>query len=521
MTRTTAINRIAIGDTIRRGARRHPERIALADAQRRMSYAELDRRCNQFAHYLLARGLKRGDAVATLCLNSIELVVVAYGIAKAGGVWVPVNALLQGEALRYILDHVDARLVVVDDELLAPVRADVTAICPQLLVIPCAGRDTGADPLFADALSGQPETEPDVEIEGTDIAQIMYTSGTTARQKGVAISHQAVFISSLSNIIESDMRRDDVAVAVMPIFHCAQHSLVSAFLHLGATLWIERRFDPEALMRTIQAERVSWIFLLPMMYRALLAHPGRAGYDLSSLRLCLYAMTPMDPATLARLTKEICPNFALGSGQTETYPGSTSFKPEHQLAKVGNYWGTPVLIDDMAIMDDEGRLLPAGQVGELVVRGPNVMAGYYKDEAATAEASKFGWHHTGDLCYIDEDGLIAFVDRKKDMIKTGGENVASIAVETVLLGHPGVANAVVVGLPHPHWIEAVTAFVVRQPGAAVDEAALLDLCRQRLGKHEVPKAVVFLDKLPATATGKVQKHVLRSGHQALYAQAGG
>lgn len=173
----------------------------------------------------------------------------------------------------------------------------------------------------------------------------------------------------------------------------------------------------------------------------------------------------------------------------------------------------------MAIMDDNGGLLPRGQVGELVVRGPNVMMGYFKDPDATAEACKFGWHHTGDLCYLDEDGQVVFVDRKKDMIKSGGENVASVTVETTLLGHPQVANAVVVGLPHVHWVEAVTAFVVLKPEATATTGDLIEFCKSRLGRHEVPKSIVFLQQLPMTATGKIQKNVLRRDYVDFYKQA--
>jgi long-chain acyl-CoA synthetase len=439
--------------------------------------------------------------------------VVSYGIAKAGLVWVPINVLLVGEQLQYILRHVEAKLVVADDELLLRARTDLVAVCPHIVVIQAAGLPAPAGEALTEVLAGQPATDPQVEIDERDTAQIMYTSGTTAHPKGVVISHLGVYVATLANIIEADIRRDDVTAVVMPIFHCAQHSLVASFLHHGATLVIVRRFDPTAFLASVAQHKLSWIFLLPMMYRMLLDHPQRKDHDLSSLRYCLYAMTPMDAPTLKRLTVEVCPTFALASGQTETYPASTCFKPEFQLTKTGaNFWGHPSLIDDMAVMDDQGQLLAQGQIGELVVRGPNVMMGYYKDEAATAQACKFGWHHTGDLGYLDEDGLVVFVDRKKDMIKSGGENVASITVETALLGHPQVANAVVVGLPHAHWVEAITAFVILKPDASVSADELLDFCKQRLGRHEVPKAIVFVQQLPMTATGKIQKNVLRQQH---------
>jgi len=247
----------------------------------------------------------------------------------------------------------------------------------------------------------------------------------------------------------------------------------------------------------------------------MLDHPSRPLRNLSSLRLCFYAMAPMAENLLRRLIEAFCPNFTLGSGQTEMYPMTVMFRPEEQLRRFGPYWGTTSILNDTAIMDDNGRLLGPGEVGEIVHRGPNVMEGYYKNPEATAEARAFGWHHTGDLGIWDK-GLLMFKDRKKDMIKTGGENVPSIKVESVLLRHAAVGNAAAVGLPHARWIEAITAFVVLKPGASADEAELIRHCKEHLGGFEVPKAIRVLDALPMTATGKVQKHPLREQYRELY-----
>jgi long-chain acyl-CoA synthetase len=228
-------------------------------------------------------------------------------------------------------------------------------------------------------------------------------------------------------------------------------------------------------------------------------------------------MAPIAEPLLRRAIAEFCPSFSLASGQTEMYPATTLFAPEQQLQRFGCYWGESTVINDTAIMDDEGNLLPHGETGEIVHRGPNVMEGYYKDAEATEKSRLFGWHHTGDLGRFDQDGQLLFVDRKKDMIKSGGENVPSIKVESALLRHPAVANAAAVGIPHPHWSEAVTAFVTLKPGASLEAEELIALSREHLGGFEVPKAVVFLDALPMTATGKVQKHALRDAHAGLYA----
>lgn len=513
------INRVAIGDMLRRAASRFPEKIALIDGKKRIGYAELQARSNRFARYLLAQDLAPGTAVATLCMNSAEMVVAIFGIAKAGLIWVPVNPLLAGSDLRYVLSHAKVKLVVADDELLVRTRADVEALCERIVVIPAAGAPVAAGGkvvLFDAALEGRDSTEPEVDIVERDVAQIMFTSGTTAQPKGVMISHLAVYVASLGNVIELGLREDDVATAMMPLFHCAQHTMLASFLHVGATQVIVRRFDPGAFLETVQRERITWMFAIPMMYRALLAHPARAGTDLSSLRYCLYAMAPMDAPTLRKLMTEFCPQFALASGQTEMYPGTVVFRPEEQLRRIGSYWGRPSLINDMAIMDPDGNLLPRGKIGELVQRGPNVMEGYLENPEATAAARRHGWHHTGDLGYFDADGLFVFADRIKDMIKTGGENVASVKVEAALLGHPAVANTLVIGLPHAHWSEAVTAFVVLKPGSSATQEELLGHCKAFLGQHEVPKAVVLVDALPMTATGKAQKHVLRARYQGFY-----
>jgi long-chain acyl-CoA synthetase len=220
-------------------------------------------------------------------------------------------------------------------------------------------------------------------------------------------------------------------------------------------------------------------------------------------------MAPMGRPLLERAIAEFCPNFTLASGQTEMYPATTLSRPERQLERFGNYWGESAIVDESAIMDDDGRLLPRGAVGELVHRGPNVMMGYYKDPESTAASRKFGWHHTGDLALIDESGEILFIDRKKDMIKSGGENVASVKIEETLLAHPAVLNAAVVGLPHPQWGEAVAAFVKLKPGATVGEAEIADYCRERLAGFQAPKLVRILEDMPQTATGKLRKVELR------------
>jgi long-chain acyl-CoA synthetase len=261
---------------------------------------------------------------------------------------------------------------------------------------------------------------------------------------------------------------------------------------------------------------MGFLMLLPIMYKALFNHPKIFEYDLSSVVKCTYGMTPMDQHTLEKGLAYLGAAFQGGTGQTEFLPSTNSFKPKWQLKKQGNYWGESTLIVDTRIMDDAGNLLPPGQVGEIVWRGPAVMAGYLKDPEATEEVWKHGWHHSGDLGYVDEDGLIVFVDRKKDMIKTGGENVPSIKVEKHLLSDPRIEEVAIVGLPHEYWGEAVTAFVKPAQGVHLTEEAFFQDCVQGLGGFERPKRAEIVDELPKTSTGKIRKNELRHAYADLY-----
>lgn len=500
--------RIALGDTLHRSARKYGERTALIEGEVRTSYQQLDAASNQFAHHLLASGLHAGDKVAMVCNNSTQFLIAAYGILKAGLVWVPVNTMLAPDDIRYILEHAEAKLLLIDDQLyaIAAMREMVDKLSLPLRLCDSLSQATGTMPV----------TPLEVFIDDTQLALIMYTSGTTGRPKGAMHSHLSVYSALVSNIGNMGIGPNDVFSGVLPLFHCAQFAVAGSALMAGSSMVIQRGFDPSAVLDALEHERVTVMFGLPLMFGALLQHPARPQKDLSHLRLCMYAMAPMPKPLLERLIAEVCPNFALGSGQTEIFPMTMYFPPEEQLRRFGNYWGKPCSVNELAIMDADGTLLGREQIGEIVHRGPNVMLGYYKDEEATRQSRRFGWHHTGDLGMLDGDGQLLFKDRLKDMIKSGGENVPSVKVEEVLLRHPAVANAAVVGAPHPQWGEGVCAFVVLKPGAECDAAMLQSHCREHLAAFEVPKHVGLLDKMPTTSTGKIQKHILRTAHQGVF-----
>jgi long-chain acyl-CoA synthetase len=509
------IGRVAIGDLLKRAARRFPDRVAVTDGAQRVTYAEIERDANRFANYLVARGLKPGEKISTICNNSVEFVKALFGIHRAGLVWVPINTMLAPADMDFILSHAEVRFALIDDNLHAQAerRAALEARGMELVAIDLAGSARAAGlQEFNALLEGQPEIEPEIEINDRDLAMIIYTSGTTSRPKGAMHCHLAVVMAVMSNCVEMQLSRDDGITGQFPIFHCAGHVLLLSYLSVGGRMALMRGFDPIACMEAIVRDRLTVFVGLPLMYQAILDHPRRRDYDLSGLRTCVYTMAPMSRPLLERAIADLCPNFVLASGQTEMYPTTTMSRPEVQLERFGNYWGESLFVNETAIMDDNGNLLPRGEAGELVHRGPNVMMGYYKDPKATEEARKFGWHHTGDLALIDANGEVLFLDRKKDMIKSGGENVASIKIEETLLAHPAVQNAAVVGLPHPQWGEAVSAFVKLKPGAQAEEAEILEHCREHLGGFQVPKLVRIVEGMPMTATGKLRKVELRQAY---------
>jgi len=304
----------------------------------------------------------------------------------------------------------------------------------------------------------------------------------------------------------------------LPLFHCALlNAMVLPIITTGGTAVLMTEFEPARAAELIERHKVTITVMLPMMYGELLAVPNIRERDLSSVTRAVYAMAPMPEARLKEI-HDLLPkaDVVLGSGQTEFTPPTCFQRPEHQWSKAAS-WGTATAMTRVAIMDDDGNLLPRGQIGEIVYRGPQVMNGYLNLPDKTAESFAHGWFHSGDIAWIDDDGAIWFTDRKKDVIKTGGENVASIEIERCLMEHADVAEAAVVGLPHEHWGEAVTAMVVRKPDAEVDEDALIAHCRAKLSSFKVPKAVVFTDAFPRTGTGKIQKHVMRTQMQDRYA----
>jgi acyl-CoA synthetase (AMP-forming)/AMP-acid ligase II len=491
------IQRVCVGDILTRGAQHFGEKLALVDGDHELSYRELDRRANAVGRALLELGLERQEPVGILSRNSWELVVAYFGCAKAGLVAQPVNLGLKPDEIGWVLEQTSARVLLVDGAL-----ADLAALLPQV-------EHTFIG--LSELLTADP-SPLEVLVEDRDAVQCLYTSGTTSLPKGVVTSHLTVTMAALAAAVQLKSDGRDTALIPLPLFHTAAlNAILIPILLAGGTAVLLPAYDVRAVLDALEARRVTYALLLPMMWQDLLAQPDVRERDLSALRLCLYGMAQMSPERVAELRTVFGAEVLLGSGQTEFLPPTTFQHAEHQAEKSGS-WGRPTSLTDVRIVDEDGNLLPRGEVGEIVYRGPQCMTEYFGSPEATAEAFRDAWFHSGDVGYLDEEGVVWFTDRKKDMVKSGGENVSSIEVERALLSHPAVTDCAVVGIPHERWGEAVTAFVA---GSAAEEE-LLAWCQERLAAFKVPKRIVVVDAFPRTGTGKIQKQPLREAHRGLY-----
>lgn len=482
----------------------------------RLAYGELVQRARRVAA-ALAACTAPGDRVALLELNSPAFLEVVLGATEASCVPVPINTRLAGPEIAYIINNAEARILFVGADHYAVVESIVDQLRQDMLIIALQGDHPGwVDfPAWRDA--GAAGGTPRAPRDDDDLTQL-YTSGTTGHPKGAFHSlrqwHDWIRICR-----ESRWGRYDAAttmLVVMPMFHIAALGTALLALVQGARVVMLRRFDPGRALEAIETERVTDTLLAPAVLHALLAHPDFARHDLSSLTSICYGAAPMPPSVLEQLRARTSCKLVQVYGMTENLGLSTSLgSAEHDpaLGKLASC-GRPYAGTALRVVDAEGRELPRGETGEIVVRGPTTFKGYWRDPEATAAALRDGWLHTGDAGYLDEDGFLFILDRVKDMIISGGENIYPVEVENALCSHPGVAEAAVIGVPDERWGEAVKAVVVLKPGTTLQAAELIAFARERIAGYKTPRTVEFVPALPRNATGKLLRRALREPYWA-------
>ena len=502
-----------VGSWTARRARKTPDAPAIRYAGAMLTYAGLDDRVRRLARALRQLGTTPGSRVAYLGPNHPAFLETMFATWSAGAIFVPLNMRLAGPELAYQLADCGAALLVY-----APEQAAVVA---GLRGQPGRGADLHhlvalARPAAGDhdyeSLLGGPAAEPaDLPVSLDDPCLIMYTSGTTGRAKGATLTHRNITWNAINAVVDADFRADEVALAVAPLFHTAALNMLCLPTMLkGGTVAIEPAFEPDRVLELIARDRVTSMFGVPAIYDAMAAAPGWADADTSSLRMLLCGGAPVPDATIRRYTSRGL-TFIQGYGMTETSPGALLLDAEHALAKAGSA-GVPHFFTDVRVVGPDGAQAGPGQRGEIIVAGPNVMAGYWGQPDASAAVLADGWLHSGDVGTADEDGYVSVVDRIKDVIISGGENIYPAEVENALLSHPAVADCGVIGIPDPRWGEVGRAVVVLRAGQSVPEADILGFLDGRLARYKIPKSVHFATGLPRTATGKILKKQLRETH---------
>lgn len=486
-------------------AQQQPDHIITSFKGRNTSYSEFYEQAKRLAGYLQEKGYQQEDIIAVYLPNSDYFLVCYYACQIGGFSIMPVNTKLTAHEVDYIFTHSEAKFLIYDvcfNPLLSEIQDTFENFQDYLQV-------GGDDSLLA--VLGDPSIKlNEVDVKDDTTTVVFYTSGTTGKPKGVMLTAGAVRATAQIWGESMSLTSSDRMQVVTPLFHCAAcHVFSIPVIYAGGTMVIEEAFSPEQTLKTMVQEEITIFFGVPAMYSILLNTPRMTGLKLPHLRLFTYGAAPM-PYELVRKVKELYPDVKVQNlyGQTENSPAATSLKDHHALEKVGSV-GEPLPLTQVQVVDEFGDPLPVGQVGEIVVKGPQVMKGYLKNEEATRQALRNGWMYSGDLGRFDEDGLLYIVDRKKDMIIRGGENVYPVEVEEVLYQIPELLEAAVVGVPHQVLGEVPKAFAVLKEGKKLSEQDVITFCSKQLANYKLPVEVMFTESLPRNASGKVLKNLLR------------
>jgi long-chain acyl-CoA synthetase len=493
-------------DLIELNLAERPDQTFIYWRDEEVSYRTLDERANRAASGLRALGVGQGDVVSVYLPNCPEFIYTWFGIIKLGAVFGPVNAMFKGDEVGHVLRDSGAMVAVTSRALLETINA-VREGCPDLRSVICLEGDAPGTVTF-EGLMGHPPTLESVPLARDDLAAIVYTSGTTGRPKGAMLSHFNYVWTTLASadVMPVQPGRDRLGL-ILPLFHVNAQitTLYQSFIGGAVAMW--ERFSPSDFWETVQRFRPTTFMAVPTMLSILLTAPRPEGLDASSLRFAICGAAPLPLEIFERFEETFNLRILEGYGLTEA-AGVSSLNPYWGIRKVGSI-GLPLRGQYMKIVDESMNELAPGELGEIVIKAPNVMKGYYNNPEATAETIVDGWLRTGDVGYVDGEGYFFIADRKKEMIIRGGENIYPREIEEVLFTHPQIAEAAVIGLPDPIWGEEVVAVVVPRPGEALTAEEVLEYCKARLASYKTPREVIFRENLPRTLTGKVIKKALK------------
>ncbi|MEW6267183.1 MAG: long-chain-fatty-acid--CoA ligase [Thermodesulfobacteriota bacterium] len=495
---------------------RYADRTAIVFGERRLTFREMDRRINRVSHALLSLGLRKGHKVAMLLHNGVEAAECILAVPRAGLTYVALNPRHSAQEHAFVLNDSETDAVILDSEFLEPMEA-VLPSTPSVRFVIVVGPTAAGRLNYEEMLKDRPETDPGVEVDADDIERIHYTSGTTGRPKGAISTFRLAQNRMMDVLINLDqpILPTDVNLNIGPLTHAAGFMMAIYYIR-GAANVILRRFDPEEVLRAIEQERVTSVLFIPTMLYRLLKSPNLRAHDLSSLKRVWYGTAPTIPARLKEAIEVFGPIFRQNYGQSESAQPITFLGPEdhvvdgppEKLRRLASA-GKPALGVELKVLREDGTAISPGEIGEIVIRTNHMFKGYWKMPEATAAAFRDGWLLTQDMGTLDEDGYVYIVDRKHDMIISGGFNIYPREVEDAILRHPGVAEAAVIGVPDDLWGENVKAFVVPKDGISPTEEEIIAVCQEHLASYKKPKSVEFVRELPKTPYGKIQRRELK------------
>lgn len=504
-----------IGDLIRLNAKRYPGKVALMMDDKHLTFRQLNQLANHLAHGLLSLGVTEGDRVAILAFNCLEYPVVNYAVAKCGAILVPINFRYKKDELVYVVNNSNPKVLFHGQEFSAMVDEARSQFSSPLHPVSISGKPLAPGLSLKGLMDGQSSSEPEIEVDPASPSFIMYTSGTTGFPKGTLFSHASYLNVFTGMAIEGDLRHEDVVLVCLPLFHNGGlNAMLQPTLMVGGTcVVVGRGFDPDRILDIVERHSITLTMWVPTQLAMLVNHPTVGRYNLSSLKKIWYGSSAINPATLEASMEVFRSGFYQWYGQVETGMVSVLRPEDHQTRS--QCTGREMLNADLRIVDEGGRDTPAGEVGEIIsAQRPLGMISYYKMEEANKRTIRDGWIHTEDLARVEGGGYFTIVDRLRDMIISGAENIYPKEIEDVISRHPGVREVAVFGIPDEIYGESVCAVVARKEGHSLDQEEIIYFCTSRLSSYKKPKRVEFVDELPKNPSGKVTKNVLREPYWA-------